>query len=168
MTNYFLHFTFLLIVSLSLTSCDPDDPVIDNEEEVITTLVYALDPTDGGTEVFLIFTDLDGDGGEDPTIMSAPLAANTTYNGTLQVINQSDIPNEDVTLEIMEEEEDHQFFFQSNLSNINIEYNDNDANGDPVGIKSVLTTGEAEIGVLTITLKPVSYTHLTLPTILLV
>ena len=50
----------LLLISiftslLAVMSCsdDPDDPVIENEEEVMTTFTYTLTPAEGGSAVVL-------------------------------------------------------------------------------------------------------------------
>ena len=53
--NYFL----FLALPLLLTSCDKDDPVIPNEEELITTVNYTLTSSDGQDVVLLSFVDLD-------------------------------------------------------------------------------------------------------------
>ncbi len=58
------------------TSCNDDDPPIDNEEEVITTLTYILTPA-SGQAVTLSFVDLDGDGGNPPVITGGTLDTNT-------------------------------------------------------------------------------------------
>ena len=42
--SYFLSFAALLALPLLLTSCDKDDPIIPNEEELITTIIFKLDP----------------------------------------------------------------------------------------------------------------------------
>ena len=43
--------------------------------------------------------------------VSGPLAANTVYNGTMEILNELESPAEDVTEEIEEEADEHQFFF---------------------------------------------------------
>jgi len=112
-------------IALSLSSCkkDPEDV---NEEEVITTLNYTL--AGGGSTVTLSFQDLDGDGGDAPTITGGTLAANTTYSGSIELLNE--IEGEDITEEIEEEDEDHQFFFEA-TNGISITYDDADADGNP-------------------------------------
>lgn len=147
-------FLSLLATLLVFSSCDKDDdPVVVNDEEVITTLNYTLTPNGGGDVVVLSFEDKDGDGGNSPVITGGTLAANTTYNGSLELLNESESPAEDITEEIMEEDEDHQFFFQSTVSNLSVAYNDKDADNNPVGLNSLLTTGGAASGTLTITLR---------------
>ena len=94
-----------LLASLAFTSCNTDDPEIPNEEELITTLVYTLTPQGGGTALEFRFTDLDGDGGNAPTITSDTLAANTVYTGAITLSNESETPAEDITEEVEEEDD---------------------------------------------------------------
>lgn len=155
MTRKVLSFTLVILCSLLFITCkkDPVTPVVTNEEELITTINYTLTPTNGGTAVILTFKDLDGDGGEAPVITGGTLAANQTYTGKLALLNESETPAEDITEEIEEEDEEHQFFFQSSISDLTITYNDQDENGNPIGLNSTLNTGNAATGSITITLR---------------
>lgn len=145
---------FVLTLSIILFSaCGPEDPDPINEEEVITTLKYILTPSGGGDAVTLIFQDLDGDGGNAPTITSGILMDSTTYTGTLELLNETETPAEDITIEVQEEAESHQFFFTTSLTGMTIDYDDMDANNQPIGLSSTLTTTGVESGTMTITLK---------------
>ena len=146
-------FLYFLMPLFLLTACKKDDPVIPNEEEIITRLTFTLTPTDGGSPVVLSFQDLDGDGGAAPEIIVAPLPANQTFTGKLELWSEQGETPEDITAEIMEEDEDHQFFFQTTLSGLNITYSDQDANGHPIGLATQVQTGAAESGSLTVILK---------------
>ena len=138
----------------AVLSCnDDDDPIIINPEEVITTLTATLTPPGVGATIPLQSRDLDGDGPNAPIItVSNNLTANTTYLGTVKILNELVSPAEDVTIEIEEEGTTHQFFF--NLSNriASINYSDMDINNDPIGIEFTLTTNNVATGNLTITL----------------
>ena len=144
------------VSSLALVSCSSDDDGDhddhDHEEELITTVTYTLSD---GTNVFtLTFQDLDGEGGEDgTTTVSGPLAASTTYTGTLQLLNETESPADNITLEVEEEGDEHEFFFSSTINDITITKDDMDVNNNPIGIESTLTTGAAGTGSLTIILK---------------
>lgn len=153
MTKKYLFFALVFATCLTFTACDKEDPVIPNEEELITSLNYILTPTDSGTAITLSFKDLDGDGGTDPIIAGGTLAANQTYTGTLELLNETESPAESISKEIEEEEEEHQFFFLSDILGLNITYNDEDADGNPIGLSSTLTTGEAASGSITIILR---------------
>ncbi|MCF8465016.1 MAG: type 1 periplasmic binding fold superfamily protein [Flavobacteriales bacterium] len=142
-----------LLAVVSLTSCEKDDPEIPNEEELITTLVYTLTPDGGGTAVEFRFTDLDGDGGDAPVITNGTLAANTAYSGVITLLNEAETPAEDITEEVEEEAEEHQLFYQVATANATVTYSDTDDDGNPIGIETNFTTGDASSGTLTITLR---------------
>lgn len=141
---------------LFLTSCEkdePEDPIIPNEEEVITTLNFILTPDGGGAPVVLSFQDLDGDGGNAPTITEGTLDASTIYSGSLELLNELESPPEDITEEVGEEALEHQFFFQTSVSGISIAYDDMDEDGNPIGISTILTTNETGLGTVTVILR---------------
>ena len=149
------NFPVILLIGFLLlaTACDKDDPEIPIEPEIITTVTYTLTPTSGGSSIILKFVDLDGDGGSAPVITGGTLNANETYTGNLDLRNESLSPVESVTEEIKEEDDEHQFFFESTISDLLVSYNDQDENGNPVGLNSTLTTGDAATGSLTIILR---------------
>ena len=154
-----LFLALLLPLLLLITGCDDDDgPVIENEEELITDVIYTLVPDGGGTSgtVVLTFSDRDGDGPNAPdTTITGTLQPNTTYAGTIAVVNASN-PNdvEDITAEVREEDDEHQFFYQASSGlNAEFSYADQDDNGDPVGLVTTMRTGASSAGTLTITLR---------------
>ena len=56
------------------------------------------------------FVDLDGAGGNAPTVFDTiRLQANTTYNASITLLNESAIPAEDLTVEVQQEDQDHLF-----------------------------------------------------------
>lgn len=152
--KYFFVASILSSIFLGNTSCG-DDP-IPNPEELITTLRYTLAPQGGGKTVVLNFKDPDGVGGIAPVISSDKLKANTIYDGTLLLLDESVNPIDSIIKEIQNENQTHQFFFQKKSGNLdlNIIYNDLDAsNLYPIGIKTILTTGIISQGILRITLR---------------
>jgi len=151
MNNFKILFITLAAIAISLSACKKD-PEIEDPEEVITTLNYTLTPASGGSAVTLSFQDIDGDGGDAPIYTVGTLAANTTYSGSLELLNESESPAEDVTEEIEEEDEEHQFFFQT-TGDISITYEDEDADGNPIGLRNTLTTGAAGSSSITVTLR---------------
>lgn len=138
---------------LILSACEKGEPEIPNEEEVITTFTYTLIPQDSGSNVVLTFKDLDGDGGNAPDINSGILSANTTYNGTLTLLNEQVSPSGNITEEIEEEDDEHQFFFKSSISDLSFSYNDIDRDGNPIGLNTTLTTSASGSGTITIILR---------------
>lgn len=158
MKHKFIKFLIVLVVPISFfSSCNdneaPPAPVVPNEEEVITTLNYTLISENEGDTVTLSFQDLDGDGGNAPTITSGVLTQNTTYNCSIKLLNEMESPAKDITEEVKEEDEEHQFFFASTLSGVSIEYADQDADGNPLGLSSIIKTEGAESGNITVTLR---------------
>ena len=145
----------LVYISSIFAACSSDeDPVIINEEELITTVRATLIPEGGGAEVILESVDLDGDGPNEPTIeVSGTFNPNTMYAGTLKILNEAESPAEDITLEIMEEDEDHQFFFSFTNDIATATYGDEDSNGNPVGVQFNLVTGAAGSSGFTIILR---------------
>ena len=139
---------------LSISCSSDDDTSIPNQEEEITTLTYTLVYKSDTVE--FISNDTDGEGGNDAIItIKGTLKSNTTYNGIVKVENTMDtLSIIDITEEVQEEADEHQFFYQENINDLTISYNNDDVdeNGNPIGIKTILTTGNAGSGSLTITL----------------
>lgn len=124
-----------------LTGCSPDDPVIPNEEEVITSVKLTLIPIGASSGAEFSYTDFDGDGGNDPVITFDTLEEGKTYKASLSFLNEIEDPTENITEEIEEEAQEHQVFLvPSDSSAMTIIYMDNDGAGYPLGIKSQFTT----------------------------
>ena len=148
-------FIILTTVVFSACSNDDDNPIPVNEEEVITTLTASLTPVGGGATITLKTQDLDGDGPNAPVItVSSPLSTNTTYNASLELLNETESPAESINEEIEEEDEEHQFFFQATNDIATFSYSDLDSDGNPLGLEFTVTTAAtAGSGDITITLR---------------
>ncbi|GAA5033294.1 hypothetical protein GCM10011506_25350 [Marivirga lumbricoides] len=153
-------FRSLLLLSavVLFSQCDTEEPEAENEEELITTMSLTFVPTTGGGDpVFFSVFDADGDGPIEPVYTDGQesiLDAGVSYNVAIQVLNTTENPAENITEEILEEGDDHQFFFEtSNGLNLDFAYDDVDEDGNPVGVTSIFTTGEASEGTLTVTLR---------------
>ena len=141
---------FLGIATVS--SCDKDDHEEVHEEEVITTVTTTL--INGTNAITLTSRDLDGEGPNKPIVtVSGTLDANTTYEGEVEVLNETVKPVVDITEEIEEEGEEHQLFFQMPTTLGTFAYADKDKNGKPIGLSFTLTTKTAGKGDLVVTLK---------------
>lgn len=140
---------------LFLASCSNDDPDPVNEEEVITTMTITLTPDGGGDVVTLQSRDLDGDGPNPPVVtVSGPLLASTTYNGSIELLNETETPAEDITEEVEEEANEHQFFFTVGGSlSATTDYGNFDGNGDPLGTVFTLRAVGASAGSFSVTLR---------------
>ncbi len=146
---------FLVIASLS--GCKKDSAAPENEEELITTIKLTFIETNtNNAPLVFTFKDADGPGGNAPTVNDQiVLAANKTYNCTVQVLDESKTPAEDITDEIKAESVDHQFYFTASSGlNIAVSGLDTDSKGQPLGVNSVWTTRAASgPGTVTVTLK---------------
>ena len=156
MMKQFSKWSFLLLgaTTLMLTACEKENGVEENEEEVITTLQLSFAPVGGGTTTVYKFEDLDGPGGTNPTIDPIVLAPNKTYNVSLQLLNKSVTPAEDITIEVAEESTSHRFYYTPSAgSNITVGNLNNDADGNPLGVTSTWTTTAAANGTVRVTLR---------------
>lgn len=146
----------LLSLAFLTISCtkEKDDPIIPNEEELITTLIYTLISADNTDTVELKFEDLDGQGGAMPIITGGVLKSNTDYSGTLLLLNEQLVPADNITLEIVAEGEFHQFFYKTQLGlDASVEYNDLDVVGKPIGVNTILHAKSVSTGELVVTLR---------------
>ncbi|WP_031426452.1 hypothetical protein [Flavimarina sp. Hel_I_48] len=158
----------LLAISATIfTGCSNDDDSIPeqvNQEEVVTTMNVTLTGPSGNI-VTLKSYDADGDGPKAPELtVSGALAANTIYSGEVELLNETETPVENTTLEIMEENDEHQFFFSNSdalevsfaYADTENDYDDDPTNDDedanPVGILFTLSTLEASSGTVSIVL----------------
>ena len=153
-TNKFQLTLFAII--FTFTSCSKDDdpaPEVVNEEEVITTLEVTL--TSGSSTIIMKTQDLDGDGPNPPVVtVSGNLTSGIVYDGAIKVLNELETPAEDITEEVEEESDEHQFFFTPGGGlDVTTEYSNFDSTGNNLGTQFKLTTGSASSGRLTFTLR---------------
>ena len=143
------------LLAIAMLGCSDDDtPDVINEEEVITTVILTLTPQ-SGDQVVLTTQDLDGDGPDEPvTIITGSFNENTQYQGAVRFLNETETPAEEITTEVIEEADEHQVFYTvSSGLNITTTYQDEDSNGNPLGVSITLETGAASAGNLTVTLR---------------
>lgn len=145
----------LIVTGGLFTSCGDDDaPAAENEEEVIDLVTLTFTPQGGGTAIVATAEDPDGEGVADFETEVINLDINTTYDLSIKVENSEE--GENITEEIEEEDEEHMFFFSfttdifsdpAGNGNVDsrsddVNYNDQDANGNPVGLSTTWTTAE--------------------------
>ncbi|RYY58383.1 MAG: type 1 periplasmic binding fold superfamily protein [Chitinophagaceae bacterium] len=141
-----------LLMSSVFAGCQKDKGET-NEEEVITTMILRLTPAGSSTPLVYEFSDPDGPGGATPTTDDIDLSPNTTYTASVQLLNETATPVEDITLEVEEESHAHRFYYQPSAANLTVSNLDNDTNGVPLGINSTWTTGAAGTGQVKVTLR---------------
>lgn len=151
-TNFIKYPIIILIVLSVFNSCSKDE--IPNEEELITSLYFNLVDSTGMDTLVMSFVDTDGDGGLPPVIKSADLKSNHKYYGAIILLNESRSPSINITEEVSEESENHQFFYTSSGSApLVFNYLDFDPDSYPLGMQVELITGAPGTGVLDITLR---------------
>ena len=154
----------LFLSAAFLTACGDDDgPEIVNELEVITdvTLIFT-NTADAQDVVRARAQDPDGEGIQDLAILDEiTLTAGATYTLTYEILNALDPADpEDIGEEILEEDDEHQFFYafttdaftspagdgNIDLASDALNYNDMDDGGCAVGLNTTWTTGTAQMG----------------------
>lgn len=143
----------LVAATIIFSSCKKAGGGEGNDEELITTMNLTFTPAAGGTPVTFSFNDADGPGGNAPTQDIIQLAANTTYNVSVQLLNATVTPPEDITLEVEEENEAHRFYYSPSAGNLTISGLNNDDSGIPLGTTSQWTAGNASSGTIGVTLR---------------
>ena len=155
---------FVFAIILFVVSCDKDDsPDPENEEEVITKAVLVVTNTsDNSSETYNFeveghhhdhdddhVDDDDDDDDHEGDHMEVELESNSTYLFEITFFNESDPSNSiDVTKEIIEEADEHVFFYELTDSSITIESaagDTIDSSGDPIHLKTEWTTTSAAI-----------------------
>jgi hypothetical protein len=143
-------------LSLMVVSCKKDDvkPTDDhdhNDVELITTLELKFSGKGklGADTTFVVtFNDPDGDGGNAPTqFETIHLLKNSTYKVEVTLLDKSKSPADTISNEVLEEANDHLFFYSSNPTGlVNVAITDKDGNGKNLGLKSTWTTTNAGSG----------------------
>lgn len=162
----------LLSCIVFLSSCnDDDEPTKEDTPEMITKATLTFTPESGGAAISATATDPDGEGVQDVAI-DGPinLAANTSYTLSLTLINELADPGDaeyNITEEVQEEGDEHMFFYSwtnnvfsdpdgnGNIDNRadDVNYNDADEDGQPIGLETSWTTAVASSGTFRVVLK---------------
>lgn len=156
---------------LLLLSCDDNEPKKEDTPELITQVTLTFTPQSGGSPVIVTATDPDGEGVQD-LMVDGPivLQQSTSYSMSVTLINDladPGSPGYDITSEVRDEDDEHLFFFSwtnnlfaSPAGNGNIDnrgdpvnYDDQDANGQPLGLETLWTTSGAASGTFRVLLK---------------
>ena len=143
--NYFL--TLLACATLVLSSCKKDEPEPQNESELITFVELTITREGFPDDIKIITATANqsiGTGGNVTiTPTSLELLADASY--TIEVTgleDRSKTPVEDILEEVKEEADEHQFYFDfsSTVLFTDLEYLDDDGNGQPLGTFVRVTT----------------------------
>lgn len=152
---HLLSYAFALLFLFSACSDDDTPPAQVDEEEVITTLIVYLTNNNTGEQIELRSQDLDGNGPDAPVIqVSGNLSVASTYTGSIELLNETESPAENIHEEVLAEGTDHQFFYtQGGGLNVSTQYSDVDNNGNPIGLTFTIATTAPGQGTLTFTLR---------------
>lgn len=134
----------LLMGLLFVYSCSKDDPDAINDQEYISNVILTLESSGQDSQV------IDWDISE-MNSSSINLNANTEYNVNISFIDSSDpIEIENITLEVIEEAEEHQVFYEFAEVSVTVSSADNDTKVGARGvlINSVWSAGAAGSGVV--------------------
>ena len=143
-------FPLVILVFIISLSCNNEEPVveeIDDREEMTTLLLVLETPNQSSPSIFQ-FEDLDGPGGNPPTIIADTLTANTQYFASIEVFNGT----ENITPVIEQLQKEHQAFFIPTDVPLTFTYADQDEDGFPIGLFTAIRTGSAATGNLSIAL----------------
>ncbi|MDX5418123.1 MAG: hypothetical protein LPK09_02825 [Hymenobacteraceae bacterium] len=136
---------FLLMGALlTTTACgDDDDPGPEEEGEVITTVALSLTPEGKGQDATATISTLSG-----TPVQNGPLTlkANTVYNATISLADDSKTPSVNVTNEIKQKSNEHLFVYSftpesGSTATVSVVAKDMDSNNRPVGLETTITTG---------------------------
>jgi hypothetical protein len=171
-SSYIFRSALFLLPLWFATSCNEDDPPLENVPELITEVTLTFTPAAGGAAVTVTATDPDGEGVQDIEVDGpVNLTAGQSYTLTLELVNGLATPGSpgyDLTEEIDEEADEHLFFFgwtgvifsdPSGNGNIDarsgeVNYNDSDDNRQPLGLSTSWTAASTPgSGTLRIVLK---------------
>lgn len=131
------------ILAMGFASCESDDPVPENDAEVITDVTLTFQELDAsgnavGTPFSAKASDPEGiEIGATPTIETVTVKKGKTYRMNITVTNS--IAGEDITEEILEEADEHQFFFVGGAfagNILTIAYDD--PSGELIGLQTEL------------------------------
>ena len=135
---------YLPLLTILIYSCSKDDPDGINEQEFISNVVISVTSPDGSLQT------IDWDLSE-TNMETINLKANSNYSVGLSFENRSD-PNdiEDVTLEIIDEADEHQVFFEFADVSVSVTSAANDTKDGSRGVllKSVWNASSSGTGIV--------------------
>lgn len=139
-------FLAFALLAITFASCTSDDPEKEHEEEVITDVTLNFTELNSvgapmGSKISFKATDPQGiELGSAPTIETVTLTRGKTYRMEITVFNS--IEKEDITVEILAEADEHQFYFLGTAfigtsAPASIVYDD--PSGEIIGLRTKMT-----------------------------
>lgn len=131
------------VLAMGFASCESEDPVPENDAEVITDVTLTFQEIDAagaavGSPFSATASDPEGiETGATPTIETVTLAKGKSYRMNITLTNG--IAEEDITAEVLEEADEHQFFFLGGAFTSNIlTISYDDPSGELIGLQTEL------------------------------
>ena len=144
-----------LVVLMMLAGCkERNAPIDPSEADVITTVILTLTDSSTMDVSEFLWEDIDGVGGNEPNrIDTMRIALGKLYSGTIELENRSVTPIENVTTDVYNLQNEHQFFFSVTNGVATVEASDIDDRGLPIGLMFSVTPATPGTGLFTIALS---------------
>jgi hypothetical protein len=138
----------IAVIAMSvIAGCKKDEPAPVEDNENLTTLKLKF--TESGTTTTFSFRDLDGAGGNAPTIDKISLKPNKTYTMVVEILDESKTPASIISDAIYEERDQHLFEYVAIPATIlSVTTTDKDTRGLPLGLTASVKTVAAGTGKL--------------------
>ena len=156
-SKFFIRAILCLALVTSFISCDDDDPVPVNEEELITDVILTFTNDANATDT-VVLTSIapDGQDGTSTETVTGSFTAGATYSLSLAITNASETPADDVLNDdIIPEADEHFFVYAVNGINLTMTRDASDldgAGGSKLGVSTTWVAGAASTGSVRINL----------------
>lgn len=147
----------LSAIAISIDACKEPEPAEPAEQELITTMkLIVTDGSSSQTFTYKVENGLGSTTGGSTQIDTIKLAPNKTYSVTTELYNEKENPAENITLEVIEERNDHLLLYNSTpasgAGSISFTNGSKDKDGNPFNQTISFTTGDAGSGSLQVNL----------------
>ncbi len=134
-----------------MAGCKKDEPAPVEDNENLTTVKLKF--TESGITSTFTFKDLDGAGGNAPTIDKISLKPNKTYTMVVEILDESKTPASIISDAIYDERDQHLFeYVPTPASILTVSTTDKDTRGLPVGLTASVKTVATGTGKLQVVL----------------
>ena len=161
MKNILSTIILFTVLAVLFTACNKDkvETPVAEEQELITTLRITVTDTVSGSSSTFNYKIENGFNGYTPSVVyfdTIKLSSNKTYTYSISVLNEKATPAEDVTSEVISENDEHLFILVSDPASgagaITVSNGNKDNNNDPFNQEGMFITDAAGTGTLTLTL----------------
>ena len=157
MKTYLLPFALVLLAACEATT----QPGEVNDLELITTVVLDLTSQTSGETAQFAWMDLEDDGS--PDVDPVLMVLGEVYDVQVSFLNELENPAEDISVEVANEGVEHQIFFtgagvfgpasEAAEALFAQDYDDTDANGNPLGLGNTFEATQSGSSEFTVTLR---------------